>query len=52
MELQFPSFLTFVRFLEELEEGVYIQQTIESVLQNEDGKQMAVRNFDFVWVFL
>lgn len=31
-----------VRFLEELEEGVYIQQTIESVLQNEDGKQLTV----------
>lgn len=28
------------RFLEDLEEGVYIQQTMESVLLNEDGKQI------------
>ncbi|XP_076462616.1 WASH complex subunit 5-like [Babylonia areolata] len=28
------------RFLEDLEEGVYIQQTVESVLLNEDGKQL------------
>jgi len=28
--------------LEDLEEGVFIQQTVESVLQNEDGKQLLV----------
>nr|XP_018671591.1 WASH complex subunit 5 isoform X1 [Ciona intestinalis] len=28
------------RFLEELNEGVYIQQTLESVLINQDGKQL------------
>ncbi|CAH1773129.1 unnamed protein product [Owenia fusiformis] len=28
------------RFLEDLDEGVYIQQTLESVLLNEDGKQV------------
>lgn len=28
------------RFLEDLEEGIYIQQTIETVLLNEDGKQL------------
>ncbi|CAN7947466.1 unnamed protein product, partial [Ixodes pacificus] len=28
------------RFLEDLDEGIYIQQTIESVLTNEDGKQL------------
>lgn len=28
------------RYLEELEEGVYIQQTVESVLLNSDGKQL------------
>ncbi|KAK2144442.1 hypothetical protein LSH36_756g00059 [Paralvinella palmiformis] len=28
------------RFLEDLDEGVYIQQTLESVLLNEDGKQL------------
>ncbi|KAI0224187.1 hypothetical protein LSAT2_024791 [Lamellibrachia satsuma] len=30
------------RFLDDLEEGVYIQQTIESVLLNEDGKQLLI----------
>ncbi|KAL5456944.1 hypothetical protein EMCRGX_G034172 [Ephydatia muelleri] len=28
------------RFLEDLEEGVFIQQTVENVLLNEDGKQL------------
>ncbi|XP_067928374.1 WASH complex subunit 5-like [Watersipora subatra] len=28
------------RFLDDLEEGVFIQQTLESVLLNEDGKQL------------
>ncbi|ELU12274.1 hypothetical protein CAPTEDRAFT_155968 [Capitella teleta] len=28
------------RFLEDLDEGIYIQQTLESVLLNEDGKQL------------
>lgn len=28
------------RFLEDLDEGVYIQQTLESVLLNDDGKQL------------
>ena len=31
-----------LRFLEDLEEGVFIQQTVETVLQNEDGKQLLV----------
>lgn len=30
------------RFLEDLEEGIYIQQTLENVLVNEDGKQLLV----------
>ena len=30
------------RFLEDLEEGVYIQQTLENVLLNQDGKQLLV----------
>ena len=30
------------RFLEDLFEGVYVQQTMESVLLNEDGKQLLV----------
>ena len=34
-------FLTF-RYLEDLDEGVFIQQTLESVLLNEDGKQLMV----------
>lgn len=34
------------RFLEDLEEGVYIQQTLENVLVNEDGKQLLVRKME------
>lgn len=30
------------RYLEDLEEGVYIQQKLENVLLNEDGKQLLV----------
>ena len=30
------------RFLEDLDEGVYIQQTLETVIFNEDGKQLMV----------
>ena len=33
-----------LRFLEDLDEGVYIQQTLESVLINGDGKQLMVWN--------
>ena len=32
----------YFRFIDELNEGVYIQQTLESVLINEDGKQLMV----------
>ena len=32
------------RYLDDLYEGVYIQQTLETVLLNEDGKQLLVRN--------
>lgn len=31
------------RFLSDLEEGVFVQQTLEIVLFNEDGKQLLVR---------
>lgn len=34
------------RFLEDLEEGIYIQQTLENVLLNEDGKQLLVSEED------
>lgn len=30
------------RYLDDLHEGVYIQQTLETVLLNEDGKQLLV----------
>lgn len=30
---------------DELEEGVYIQQSIESIILNEEGKQLLVRFF-------
>jgi len=36
------ALLVHFRFLEDLEEGVFIQQTVETVLQNEDGKQLLV----------
>ena len=31
------------RYVEDLDEGIYIQQTVESVLLNNDGKQLMVR---------
>lgn len=36
------------RYLDDLNEGIYIQQTLESVLLNEDGKQLLVSNSDHV----
>lgn len=38
----------FARFLEDLDEGVFIQQTLESVLLNEDGKQIMVCSLFFL----
>ncbi len=32
-----------LRFLEDLEEGVFIQQTMESAMQDVDGRQLMVR---------
>lgn len=32
-------------FIEELNDGFYIQQTLETVFQDEEGKQMLVNNF-------
>lgn len=32
----------FIRFLSDLNEGVYVQLTMESVLLNQDGKQLLV----------
>lgn len=34
------------RYLDDLNEGVYIQQTLETVLLNEDGKQLLVSSTD------
>lgn len=34
------------RYLDDLNEGIYIQQTLESVLLNEDGKQLLVSTSD------
>ena len=45
IQMQYKKFKIDVaafRFLEDLEEGVYIQQTLESVLLNMDGKQLLV----------
>ena len=36
----------FSRSLDDLNEGVYIQQTLETVLLNEDGKQLLVSSSD------
>lgn len=30
-------------FVQELNDGIYIQQSVESVLQDEEGKQLLVR---------
>ena len=38
----FVNYPLSFRFLEDLEEGVYIQQTLETVLLNNDGKQLMV----------
>lgn len=37
------------RYLDDLHEGVYIQQTLETVLLNEDGKQLLVSNTNACW---
>lgn len=37
-------FCLYFRYLDDLHEGVYIQQTLETVLLNEDGKQLLVSN--------
>lgn len=37
-------FSLYFRYLDDLHEGVYIQQTLETVLLNEDGKQLLVSN--------
>jgi Hereditary spastic paraplegia protein strumpellin. len=40
------------RFLDDLEEGLFIQQTLESVLLNEEGKQLLVCNVNILKYFL
>ncbi|KAK3601512.1 hypothetical protein CHS0354_027658 [Potamilus streckersoni] len=40
------------RFLEDLEEGIYIQQTLESVLLNDDGKQLMCESLFLYGVML
>ena len=35
-------YIYIYRFLEELDEGVFIQQTLETLLVNADGKQLIV----------
>lgn len=36
-------------FIQELNDGIYIQQTLENVLQDEEGKQLLVRvQFGFI----
>eukprot|EP00035_Acanthoeca_spectabilis_P022186 m.442450 g.442450 ORF g.442450 m.442450 type:complete len:1163 (-) comp18809_c0_seq1:1689-5177(-) len=40
------------RMLEDLEEGVFIQQTMDSVMQNEDGKQLMAESLFLYGVML
>ena len=40
------------RFLEDLDEGIFIQQTLENVLFNEDGKQLLVSDSLSVCLYL
>lgn len=39
---QWPNFCHDPRYLDDLNEGIYIQQTLETILLNEDGKQLLV----------
>lgn len=39
-------------FLNDLEEGIYIQQSLESVMLSDEGKQLMVNEFFFHYVFL
>lgn len=38
----YQLFVIVPRYLDDLNEGIYIQQTLETVLLNEDGKQLLV----------
>lgn len=38
----YQLFVMVPRYLDDLNEGIYIQQTLETVLLNEDGKQLLV----------
>ncbi|KAL3869501.1 hypothetical protein ACJMK2_042174 [Sinanodonta woodiana] len=44
--------MDLIRFLEDLEEGIYIQQTLESVLLNDDGKQLMCESLFLYGVML
>eukprot|EP01137_Pigoraptor_chileana_P023452 Opistho-2@89740 len=54
--LAFESVYKYVvdltHFLEDLDEGVFIQQTLETVLQNTDGKQLLVESLYLYGVML
>ena len=41
-----------VHYLDDLQEGVYVQSTIESVMENEDGRQLLVEALVFLGVLL
>jgi hypothetical protein len=38
-----------VHYLDDLQEGVYVQSTIESVMENEDGRQLLVEALVLSW---
>lgn len=37
------------QFVEELEDGIYIQQTLEGLFCNNEGKQLLVMNVKLLW---
>lgn len=40
--VNYQLFVIVPRYLDDLNEGIYIQKTLETVLLNEDGKQLLV----------
>ena len=54
-KLDFPNLnclFCCCRFLEELEEGIFIQQTLETLLINADGKQLMVGAVNSIYIYI
>ena len=39
-------------FLHDLDEGIYIQQTLEIILLNDEGKQLMVITYNILQIYL